>query len=235
MSSIVDMIEKPIEPNKVSETSQVNNNGNYQDQVYKSIAFDLEAIDKKSNTFMLYSQNEIPEDIDAFMNTIIPKISVKKKILRMNADNQNLLEEKYSSYLMYKEIYLPWRKFNESISASATLKRPTDLAFRVAVWALINSRKEGNEDKFNALPNAVKSFLARDIHMYLGKDVNKLIDFAIIYTPCGTTQFTKDTDFKALGRASNIIQMAKLFGFKIYNIGDADSRKLLLNYLESEN
>ena len=238
MSDIYSMI-KDAENNTTPPTQQLptattggpnSSAHSYEEKVYKAVAFDVDTCTRDTNTFSVFSQQEIPEDVKQFIDETFVSLARKKYIMRTEADEKNTLEDYLMPTYLYKEIYLPWAKFNALVTA--TLKYPSELAYRTAVWYQLNSRKNQTEDRFNKLPNVVKAFLARSMHITLGKDLKDISKFIVVYSKCGTTGYGKDMDFEALGRLTNVFSISKLFGIKVYNLGDEESRKEFTMFID---
>jgi len=219
------IVEKPAEEEKSSYGEE---------PFYKNIQFDREGVVTTTKSFTAYGQGDVTPEIEERLVAIIPLMMKCKYKMRMGGDNQNLLEAAISPLHMYKDIFLPWANANKQLAASATRKKPSEIAYRVAVNTFIGSRTEASELKFNDLPFAVKASLAKDSHILFGDNLDDKLGFIIIYTACGTTQFGKDVDFKALGRASNWIKYSKDMGIKLYNLGSVDSYNELKLILSSE-
>lgn len=236
--SISNMMDK--KPEDIIKEAQANSPENQkkdtydEEPIYNNVQFDRDAVQSKSKSYTVYGQDTISEEIEERIMTLVPLLMKNKYVLRMGGDNHNKLEEAFSPLHMYKEIYLPWGNANKQLAASATRKRPSMYAYRIAVNSFLNSRKEASEEKFNNLPFGVKASLAKDSHLMYGEELNDQVSFVIINTKCGSTSFVRDMDFKALGRASNWIQYAAKFGIKIYNINNDTSYNELKMILASE-
>jgi len=216
------MNQKPEDMKQEIVNKENNNYG--EEPFYKNIHFDAATINVPNPApFTVYSETEIPDNIEERIMTILPMLQKNKSTMRMGGDNRNTLEMATAHLYMFKEIYLAWANSNKDLAPSATRKKPSEIAYRVAVSSFLNSRREATEEKFNDLPFAIKALLAKDSHILYGDKLDSKLGMIIIYTPCGSTSFAFNQDFKALGRASNWITYGRKFGIKIYNLGDDDS------------
>jgi len=235
-ASIANMMDKkPEDIVKEAQAGANDTNSAYgEEPIYNNVQFDRDAVQTTSKSFTVYGQDTITSVIEERIMTLVPLLMKNKYVMRMGGDNQNKFEEAVAPLHMYKEIYLAWSSANKQLAPSATRKKPSVYAYRIAVNSFLNSRKEASEEKFNNLPFGVKSNLAKDSHILYGAELNNKISFIIINTSCGSTAFTRDMDFKVLGRASNWIQYASKFNLKIYNINNETSYNELKMILASE-
>ena len=235
-ASISNMMDK--KPEDIVKEAQAGTNAKTdsygEEPIYNNVQFDRDAVQTTTKSFTVYGQDTITPAIEERIMTLVPLLMKNKYVMRMGGDNQNKFEEAVAPLHMYKEVYLPWKNANKQLAPSATRTKPSTYAYRVAVNSFLNSRKEASEEKFNNLPFGVKSSLAKDSHLMYGEELNNKVSFVIINTSCGSTAFTRDMDFKVLGRASNWIQYASKFNLKIYNINNETSYNELKMILASE-
>lgn len=223
-NDIKSMMNQTPEQIKEVENNKSTENIYGEEPIYKVINFDaMNVVVNKPFPFVMYADQEIPSNIEDRMIDILQMLQKDKHVMRMGGDTRNTLEIAAAPLFMFKEIYLAWANSNKQLAPSATRKKPSDMAYRVAVWMFMNSRRDATEEKFNGLPFAIKALLSKDVHLLYGNSLDSKIGAIIIYTKCGTTKFGFNQDFKSLGRASNWITYANKFGVKIYNIGDEDS------------
>lgn len=146
---------------------------------------------------------ETPSHILQMMTKIAKILDSKGCILRSGgANGADLAFENGSSN---KEIYLPWRAFNnndsplyhicnESLQLAKTL-HPS--------WSRLNQ--------------AGRKLMARNCYQILGSNLNKPVDFVICYTKDG----------KASGGTGQAIRLAKLNNIPVYNLfNNEDFNKL---------
>lgn len=96
-----------------------------------------------------------------------------------------------------KEIYLPWRGFNNSKSNLIVYDRR---AFNIA-------RKY--HPRFNSLKSGAQKLMARNTHQILGQDLNTPTTFVICWTPNGSGQ----------GGTGQAIRIAKDYNIPVFDCG----------------
>lgn len=98
-----------------------------------------------------------------------------------------------------KEIYLPWKGFNNNPSELfiySNLKEAMQLA-------------EKHHPYFNRLRPAARKLIARDGYQVLGKDLKTPSDFVICWTPGGSGE----------GGTGQAIRIARAYGIKVCDFG----------------
>jgi len=103
-----------------------------------------------------------------------------------------------------KEIYLPWRGFNESDSQRFQIPKE---AFEIA------SRHHPAWDK---LKDSVRRLMARNVQQVLGQDLNKPSAFVICWTPDGCEH--SNTRTSKTGGTGLAISVASEFNIPVYNL-----------------
>lgn len=159
---------------------------------------------------------ETPQEVlDSFMR-IARYLSTKEYVLRSGgADGADLAFERGCDMVNgNKEVYLPWKGFNNSKS---NLIVSEGKAFEIAAkyhpyW---HNLKEG-----------AKKLQARNSHQVLGRDLNTPSSFVICWTKGG----------KDLGGTVQAIRIARDNGIKVFNAGGYDTvrefEKDLAKYLK---
>lgn len=124
------------------------------------------------------------------------------------------------------EGFKPWKnyKYDEAPMDKIVLEEPVDLAYQYAF---------NYNPGYPKLPDSVRTFLSRDIHMFMGADLLTPVNVLITYSTCGTTKFSKTTDFKVLGTASAYVKMAKHLTCPIFNLGSKTFLEEFKTYLKS--
>lgn len=111
-----------------------------------------------------------------------------------------------------KEIYLPWKNFNNNPS---NLYNIPEKAYEIA---------EKFHHNWNNLTSGAKKLMARNSMQVLGQDLKSPTDFVICYT----------NDGKYSGGTSQAMKIADFYGIKIYNIYHEyqynEIRDFILNY-----
>lgn len=96
-----------------------------------------------------------------------------------------------------KEIYIPWKHFNNS---SSNLIVKDKKAFEIA---------KKFHPYYNNLSDAAKKLQARNSHQILGNDLKTPVDFVVCYTKKGTKKC-------GIGQA---LRIAKAYNIPIFNFG----------------
>ena len=96
-----------------------------------------------------------------------------------------------------KEIYIPWKGFNNSDSE---LYNVSEGALRIA---------ERFHPNWENLSNTVKTIMARNSYQILGGDLNKKVDFVLCWTPNG----------KGEGGTGQAIRIAEGFDIPVFDAG----------------
>lgn len=118
-----------------------------------------------------------------------------------------------------KEIYLPWKGFNDNQSE---LVGVCDKALELAskyhpAWKA-------------PLPRSVRALLARNGYQVLGVDLNTPADFVICYTNDGASSHTERT--KNTGGTGQAISIADAYKIPIFNLGKANGYEALKQHLQ---
>ena len=108
-----------------------------------------------------------------------------------------------------KEIYLPWRGFNNNDSQ----------LFNITEEAAEMAKKF--HPNWNALSDNGRKYMARNCYQVLGKSLDNPVDFVICYTKGG----------KEIGGTSQAIRIAKAYDIPIFNIWNRENYVYFLNYL----
>lgn len=108
------------------------------------------------------------------------------------------------SYNGNKEIFLPWKGFNNHISNMFT---PSEEAHKLA--SEIHPR-------YDYLSRGAKLLVARNMHQILGEDLNTPVDFVICWTPDGCE--SHETYGETTGGTGTAIALASKHNIPIFNI-----------------
>lgn len=160
---------------------------------------------------------ETPKDILTIFTLIGMELGDNNFILRSGAaDGADSAFEKGAdlSRFQRKEIFLPWRRFNDSESKNHEIP---DSAYEMAATYFKN---------WSYFKPYVKSFMARNCQQVLGKNLDTPTDFIVCYTDGG----------KLLGGTAMAIRVATENKIKIFNAGSYSSieefTKDLYNYIK---
>ena len=108
-----------------------------------------------------------------------------------------------------REIYLPWRNFNNN---NSDLYTPVDAAYKTA---------EKYHPGWPRLSFGAKKLMARNVHQVLGQDLKTPCQFIICWTKGG----------KPVGGTSQAIRIAESMDIPIYNLALIDDIKELTDFL----
>jgi len=148
---------------------------------------------------------ETPEDICKLMTRIAEYLYQQGYTLRSGAADgadtafENGAKEK-------KEIYLPWRRFNNS---DARFVKIPDEAYKIAanfhpVW--------------DRLKDYAKNFHARNVMQILGEDLNTPSDFVVCWTKKG----------RITGGTGQALRMAIAYEIPIFNLAIEEDKQRIL-------
>lgn len=118
-----------------------------------------------------------------------------------------------------KEIYLPWKNFNNSKSSLFTIPN------------LAKVLAEFHHPNYVYLKESVKKLMNRNILQVIGKTLNTPSDFVICYTEDGCERAILRT-YKT-GGTGLAISLADTIGVTVYNIKNDDSYDELITYIKS--
>lgn len=142
---------------------------------------------------------DTPQEVRQFMYNVAKYLATKDITLRSGAADgaDNAFELGCISSNGYKQIFLPWKGFNNNLS---TYIDPSDEAFDIA---------KQFHPAWNRLSQGAKKLQARNSHQILGPDLNTPSDFVICYTKDG----------KLVGGTSQAIKVANHYNIPVFNIG----------------
>ena len=104
-----------------------------------------------------------------------------------------------------KDIYLPWRKFNNS-----------DSPLYIVSAAAIDIAKYVYGPRWQFLSNTTRQLMARNCYQILGLQLNDPVDFVVCWTPDGcTSSATRSVRSGGTGQA---IALASDLGIPVYNL-----------------
>ena len=151
---------------------------------------------------MIYTgigSHETPTSILAIFAKIATRLEKRNYILRSGgATGADTGFEMGVHKTKNKEIYLPWKEFNNSTSKLFELG--TDAYEMAAMF----------HPKWSACSPAARKFMARNCYQVLGQDLKTRTDFIICWTPGG----------KIVGGTGQALRIAKEYHIPIINFGD---------------
>lgn len=101
---------------------------------------------------------------------------------------------------------------------------PSDLSYQYAY---------NYNPHFSQMSDVIKRFMARQMHIYLGKELLQPVNVIITYTKCGSLKLSKNFDYKASGQASGYIKMANEFDASLFNLGNPEFLETFSTYLKA--
>ena len=241
-----EQLEEEVKKAEEEKAEEKRENGRrFEEPVYTGINLDVDTLTRNTKRYYVYGsgREELPEEIAAKVTGYVQRLWNKDYVLRVNPeDRQNSLAKKAyiaasaprevnGEIVTGTEVFLPWQAMNKAIPS--LVKKPTELAHRTAIW-IAKQVYKSDEEKYNNRESYFKAFDATLVHLLLGKSCTEPVDFMIIYTKDGYTELPKGVDFKDLDfQHSKLMQIAKLFDIKIYNLGNNDSIMELEQFLGS--
>ena len=131
------------------------------------------------------------------------------------ADGADLAFEEGAGEL--KEIYLPWKGFNNS---NSHLHSISDAAMHIASTL---------HPRWQYIPESVKKLMARNCYQILGEGLNTPSEVVICWTPDGCT--SSSTRTPKTGGTGQAIDLADKLGVPVYNLQNSSDIIKLLNIL----
>lgn len=170
-------------------------------------------VDKKSVTLFLSSKAELlPEEAREKILKTMRFIASKDFKLRIAYGSNDAFLAEVASLFNDVEVYLPWRGYNKEVKNPYSIQ-PSELAYRASLQF---------HGKFADMPDAVRTIIANEVNMVLGKNCDNLVGHIFAWSPCGSESLTRETDYKTLGNTSIAIKMARAFTIPYSNINRAD-------------
>lgn len=142
---------------------------------------------------------ETPLSIKPQIERVVMYLNSREYILRSGgAPGADTFFEEYADK---KEIFLPWRGFNDNLSE---LYIPTIEAFEMA---------EKYHPGWFSLSSGAKKLMARNCNQVLGEDLNTPVEFIVCWT----------RDGKASGGTGQALRIAEDLKIPIYNLYHKDA------------
>jgi len=163
---------------------------------------------------------ETPQEILEYMKSISTRLRLLGYILRSGgADGADKAFESNAKKL--KEIYLPWKGFNNNDS---NLYNIDNNALELAAHL---------HKGWKYLKPGAKKLMARNCYQVLGEDLETPSDFVICWTPDGC-ETHKDRKQKTggTGQAISLADLAEIRVYNLYNVKSIRELEKLLSKLE---
>jgi len=192
-------------------------------QHHNIATFKPDEIPFDDKAFIVTGGGAIPEDALSNLDLLAMKLAQKKYKLRTDYDKRDVLGYHIVEFYPIKEVYFAWPKMVKNVEA--VVSRPIAKAYSIAMWFMSRINKNFEPATYNVGNEYMKLFTARKSHMYLGPKLDSKVKFVIIYTDCGSTKFTKDTNYKNKDNrlGFDAISYATQIGAKVFNINNQES------------
>ena len=132
--------------------------------------------------------------------------------------SDSLFEEGCDNVKGHKEIYLPWKEFNDHQSELCT---PPKRAFEIA---------SEHHPSWNQLSYVEKRFHARNVEQVLGELLYEPSDFVVCWTQDGCE--SDETRSKETGGTGQAISVASARGIPVFNLKNEDAMDRLVEFLK---
>ena len=119
--------------------------------------------------------------------------------------------------------YLPWKKFNTNIENPYFFKVDKNGCSVAAAY----------RNNFNDLKRPYKTILARNIHLMLGKELDRPATLLLTYTKDGLETTGRDMDFNLVGNVVFFLKIAKESNIPVFNLFNSDATTRLKELVNS--
>ena len=119
-----------------------------------------------------------------------------------------------------KEIYLPWKGFNDNTSSLYSIAPE---AYEIA--------EEIYGARWRNIGIPIRQLMSRNIHQVTGKSLDKPSDFVVCWTPDGCT--TKSTRTNNTGGTGQAIAYADIYPVPVFNLKNENDFSRLLKYIDT--
>lgn len=154
---------------------------------------------------------ETPLSFMPLIKEVVEILNKKDYILRSGgAQGADSFFEKYA---LKKEIFLPWKDFNNN--KSDLYSDPHPLAIEMAKTFHPN---------YEALSEAAKRLMARNSQQIFGEDMKSPVEFVVCWTKDG----------KMIGGTSQALRISKEYNISIYNIALKNDVEKLLSHIKTQ-
>ena len=140
---------------------------------------------------------------------------------RLTGNNEDKLLNYVSLIANEKEIYLPFKKFNTTVS------EPKSSGNNPRSFGVV----KGLFKNYDKLPGFARASNARDVEMVFGNNLTERVKLILIYTECGTEAIGPTTKFFPLGSVAFPLTLATKAKIPVINIGSIDAISKLKHFL----
>ena len=165
-----------------------------------------------TKTFTVYDNGKIPDDKLELLKKVANGLFSKGYIYRSPDDTKSKTDEAIRAIEGARvKLFKPFSKFTGSDQGyQVESKETTRLAYEIAC---------GIKKNFIELKDIIRCFYARTVQTLLGKDCDDPSNILIIYTPEGTTTFSKAFKVDNAGNVIFPMQIAIKSNIPICNLG----------------
>lgn len=165
--------------------------------------------------YTVTANKEIPEHILERIKNIILELEKKNYVLRTGGMTGP--EDTFEKAVSLKEIYLPWRGFDD---------KESKFTFTSPVAKILASKYQPG---FDGLKPAIQAFLTKNVRILCGTDTKSPSLFMIVWTEDGAESL-KEKSIKT-GNSGHAIAIASEIGIPVFNFGKSDAEDRLRKYL----
>lgn len=158
-----------------------------------------------------------PEEALKLMQRLAARFDDLGFVLRSGGANGS--DAAFESGATNKEIFLPWKDFN---NRSSQFDSATSEAIRLA---------EQLHPAWQQLSPAAKKLMARNSHQILGGNLRSPVDFVVTWTPDGAE--TASQRGRATGGTGQAIDLADKFKIPVFNLKNSDAMARLSSWVRS--
>lgn len=141
--------------------------------------------------------------------------------LRLSGDTEDKVFNYISLIATNKEIYLPFKKYNPTVS------EPRSAGGNPRAFGVV----KGLHKNYDKLPGIVRALNARDVEMVYGASLLEKVKLILIYSECGTEAMNKNVNFFQLGSLVLPLRIATAGKIPLINLGASDSLSKLKHFL----
>jgi len=178
---------------------------------------------------MLYytgiGSRKTPRDILEQMNEIAMLLADRNWILRSGGapGADTAFESGCSVVKGKKEIFLPWKNFNNNNSNLYNVSQTAE-AVSCKIW------NETFPDSWKHIRRPVQLLMSRNVHQILGEKLKEPSSFVICWTPDGVE--TQQKRSGKTGGTGQAIALANNIGIPVFNLFNAPALEKLFKFIE---
>ena len=206
----------------------------YETEFVKAKEINTDSFEKEGHTFMVHvfpGDDDVSEVTEQIVK-IAAKLKEKGYIYRCDAGSDDVIAKKLVKVEgLKKEVFLPFKKFNEDLADDAILTNTYELPYRYAAQVY--------GKRYNDLKPRGKAVYAAKLMCALGEEGTNPADFLICYSPDGREYLPgmekkEKVDYAKLGTLSFYLRMCQSCGIPVYNFKNKDSLiTFVSNYIKN--